>query len=132
MPAPIAIAGAELSSNSAEASSAMMLEAAKKPALMIAPSRARPAARLTIPARSVSASRRGRKRRRLATRSTTPSRRCVVFAASRARSSSRPTPWAATAARTSGASAIRSTSFCTSSLASSRSQTRSIISLSIA
>ena len=47
-------------------------------------------------------------------------------------SSSRPTPWALIAARSSGASAIRSTSCWASSLASRRRQTSSTSSLSIA
>ncbi len=63
-------------------------------------------------------------RRRRARRVTSP----IVWPTS----SIRPTLWALIAARSSGASAIRSTSRCASSLASSRRQTSSTISLSSA
>ena len=60
------------------------------------------------------------------------SRRRAKLPIVRPMSSTRPTPWALIAARTSGASAIRSTSCWASSLASSRRQTSSTSSLSIA
>ncbi len=50
----------------------------------------------------------------------------------RPRSEISPTPWEASATRTSGASAIRSTSICALSLARMSSQIRSATSLSIA
>ena len=85
---------------------------------------------MTAPARSVGSARRLRKKIRRATRSTAPSRRRVLSPIVWPTSSIRPTLWALIAARISGASAIRSTSRCASSLASSRRQTSSTSSLS--
>ena len=89
-------------------------------------------ARLTTPAWSLTTARRRRKVRRRKKRSKLSSRRRVSLPMVRPMSSSRPAPWALIAARTSGASAIRSTSCWASSLASSRRQTSSTSSLSIA
>ena len=65
-----------------------------------------------------------------ATLSRAVSTRRAALRTPRRRSSSRPIPWLAIAARTSGASATRSTSFCASSLSRTLSQTRFVVWLS--
>ena len=105
---------------------AVKLRLTKTPSMTIA------RARLTAPAWSLATARRRRKKTRRTTRSKLSSRRRASLPIVRPMSSSRPAPWALIAARTSGASAIRSTSCWASSLASSRRQTSSTRSLSIA
>jgi hypothetical protein len=89
-------------------------------------------ARLIAPARSVGSSRGLRKKIRRTIRSKRSSSRRARLPIVRPMSSISPIPWALIAARTSGASAVRSTSCCVSSLASNRCQTSSTSSLSIA
>jgi hypothetical protein len=125
-PPPSPLPPKALATRVTRATRAVKARLTKTPSMTIA----RP--RLTTPARSVGTSRCLRKKTRRTTRSTRSSRRRARLPIVRPMSSSRPTPWALIAARTSGASAIRSTSCCASSLASSRRQTSSTSSLSIA
>ena len=104
----------------------------EKARLTINRSRPKARPRVSAPARSVGSVRRLRKTTRRAMRSITPSRRRVTSPIVWPTSSMKPTLWALIAARSSGASAIRSTRRCASSLASNRRQTSSTISLSSA
>ena len=98
----------------------------------ITASRPTASARVTNPACFGLSVRCGRRKIARATRSSPSSSRRATWRSWRPRSSIRPAPWAVTAARTSGASAIRSTSFWASSLASSWAQRLSNCSLSSA
>ena len=90
------------------------------------------ATRVTIPTSVVSSSTGGRRISRWATRSSASSSRSVTAVSRRPMSVISPTPCSVMAARTSGASAIRSTSICTLGLVRSSAQTRSATSESSA
>jgi hypothetical protein len=112
--------------------------AASRPAASEKPTNSRPMsiaaarARVTRPAALVTPSRFGRRSSARTIRSSTLSSGRVSRRTWRPMSPIRPTPCWAIAARTSGASATRSTSICALSEARIRSQTRSAASLSIA
>ncbi len=125
---PSASAGADEVSKSPKTALTMKVkpaEIAKNVALMIATSIASPRERVTNPALSDGSVRGGLRARRRAILSTAASSPLAMRRTCRPRSAIRPTPWEAIALRISGASAIRSISFCTSSLESSWSQTLS-------
>ena len=123
-PTPKTIPAVEtpLGSPSAEATKPSSAAVPRKITFRITPSRSIATERVIRPMWSVG-SRRGRPIRRRTMRSRPSSIRMAKSRTWRPMSRSRPTPCAAIAARSSGASAIRSISFCASSEASRWSQT---------